>query len=141
MVEREALFKALNEALAQENACNIRYLTHATVLEGAYADTIGARLKEIAEDEREHAQELRDLIDYMGGDPTLDASKEHLVPAKELQEILDVNISEESKAVTMYRNILRTVDKFEMTWLYETLEDIIEDEEEHLYELRTLKGK
>ena len=44
------------------------------------------------------------------------------------------------KAITMYCNLLLQVDENLMTWLYETIEDILEDEEEHLYELRTLQG-
>ncbi len=129
----------LNDALAQEHACYIRYSTHATVINGPYAETISSRLKEIAEDERKHAQMLRDQIDYMGGEPTMKVSERDLKPAKELNAILSVNIDEEQGAIGMYREILKKVDEYQLTWLHETIEDILEDEEQHLYELRTLK--
>lgn len=141
MVDKQALLKLLNKALSQEHACNIRYSTHATVVSGPYADTIEDRLKEIADDERKHAQILRDQIDYLGGDPTMDVAKEDLRYAKELNDILAINIDEEEKAIGMYRGILKMVDELEMTWLHEAIEEIIEDEEEHLYELRTLRGR
>lgn len=36
MENQEKVLKLLNEALAQEHACQIRYLTHAAVLTGPY---------------------------------------------------------------------------------------------------------
>lgn len=141
MINIKEVLKRLNEALAMEYADNIRYSTHATVLRGPYAETVGDRLEEIAEDESEHAEHLRELIDYYGGDPAMNVSTQDLKPAKALETILDINIEAEKKAVSLYRNILKMVNVVETTWLYETLEDIIEDEEEHVYELQTLRGK
>ena len=54
-MDREKVLGLLNEALAQEHACQIRYRTHAAVVCGPYAEAVEDRLKEIAEDEKEHA--------------------------------------------------------------------------------------
>jgi bacterioferritin len=132
------LIKILNDALAQEHACQIRYLTHSAMITGPYAEAVETRLKEIAGDERAHADTLRDRITALGGTPTMEVSKDDLIPAKTLKEILDVNINEEKKAIALYRSLLKMVEHDEVI-LYEAIEHIIEDEQEHLEELERLK--
>ncbi len=137
-MEEKKLLKVLNEALAQEHACQIRYLTHAAVITGPYAEPISNRLKEIAEDEKEHAIKLRDRITALGGTPTMEVAREDLIPARTLKAILDVNLKEEDKAIALYRSILHAVGQ-EGESLYETIGDIIQDEQEHKEELERLK--
>lgn len=137
-MDKEKILKFLNDALAQEHACQIRYRTHAAVISGPYAEAVEGRLKEIAEDEKEHADTLRDRITALGGTPTMEVARDDLIPAKGLKEILDVNISEEKKAIAMYRSILKLVDHEEVI-LYEAIEHVIEDEQEHLEELDRLR--
>jgi bacterioferritin len=126
------------EALAQEHACQIRYLTHAAVLTGPYAEAVAARLTEIAGDEKEHASKLRDRITALGGTPVMDVAREDLIPARNLKEILDVNLKEEEKTIAFYRSLLRAVGQ-EGEILYEVIEDIIQDEQEHREELERLR--
>ncbi len=139
MTNKQQIIKMLNEALAQEHACQIRYLTHAAVITGPYAEPVASRLKEIAEDEKEHAIKLRDRITALGGTPTMEVAKGDLVPAKGLKEILRVNLKEEEKAIAFYRSILGAVGA-EGEILYETIEEIIQDEQEHKEELLRLRG-
>lgn len=138
MESKEKLLKMLNDALAQEHACQIRYLTHAAVITGPYAEAVANRLKEIAEDEKNHAIELRDRITALGGTPTMEIAKDDLIPAKTLKEILQVNLKEEEKAIKHYRSLLHAVAQ-EGEILYEAIEDIIKDEQEHKEELERLK--
>jgi bacterioferritin len=138
METSEKLLKALNDALAQEHACQIRYLTHAAVITGPYAEPVAKRLKEIAEDEKDHAIQLRDRITALGGTPTMEIAKEDLIPAKTLKEILQVNLKEEDKAIQLYRFILQLAGQ-EGGILYETVEDILQDEQEHKEELQRLQ--
>ena len=138
MANKEKLLKMLNDALAQEHACQIRYLTHAAVITGPYAEAVANRLKEIAEDEKNHAIQLRDRITALGGTPTMEIAKGDLIPAETLNEILLVNLKEEEKAIRLYCSILRAVGR-EGEILYETVEDIIKDEQEHKEELDRLK--
>ena len=139
MENNEKLLKMLNDALAQEHACQIRYLTHAAVITGPYAESVANRLKEIAEDEKEHANQLRDRITALGGTPTMEVAKEDLIQAKTLKEILQVNLKEEDKAIELYRSILRVAGQ-DGEILYETVEDILKDEQEHKEELARLQG-
>jgi bacterioferritin len=138
MENKEKLLKMLNNALAQEHACQIRYLTHAAVITGPYAELVANRLKEIAEDEKNHAIQLRDRITALGGTPTMEVDNKDLIHAKTLKEILDVNIREEEGAIQLYGSILEAVGH-EGAILFETVEDILKDEQEHKEELERLR--
>lgn len=138
MENKEKLLKILNEALAQEHACQIRYLTHAAVLTGPYAEVVATQLKEIAEDEKTHAIQLRDRITALGGTPTMEIANKDLIHAKGLKEILQVNIKEEEGAIKLYRSILNAVGH-EGGILFETIEDILKDEQEHKEQLERLQ--
>ncbi|QLH43751.1 MAG: ferritin-like domain-containing protein [Coxiellaceae bacterium] len=140
MNQNPELVKALNHMLEQEHACSIRYATHAVTVTGPYADSVAARLKEIAGDELRHAAELRQRIAELGGTPSMQVNVADLKQAKDLKEILAINIEEEKQAIDSYLKIFRTI-KPEDALLYETIQDIIKDEQEHLQELETLQGR
>jgi bacterioferritin len=137
-MDREKILEALNKALAQEHACFIRYKTHAAVITGPYAKPIREQLDEIAEDEETHARHLRDRITGLGGTPMMDIAAEDLIPATTLDEILRVNIEEEKKAIALYQELLNQIPR-EQRLLYETIEHILQDEQEHLEELERLR--
>lgn len=137
-MDKERVLTALNDALAQEYACYIRYVTHAAVITGPYAEAVASRLKEIAEDEEAHAQKLRDRITGLGGTPTMRVEEKDLIMASSLKEIIAVNLKEEDKAIEMYRSILKAIGE-EGELVYETIEDILQEEQEHKEELERLK--
>ncbi|MBI4564679.1 MAG: ferritin-like domain-containing protein [Planctomycetes bacterium] len=134
------MIEALNRMLAQEHACSIRYSTHAAVLTGPYAEAVARRLREIAADESEHAEKLRARITALGGTPTMKVQADDLREARTLQEILDVNIGEEKTAIEGYVKILEAIPPSNAI-LYETIEDVLRDEQEHLEELENLKPR
>ena len=138
-MDRDKIINALNEALAQEHGCYVRYKTHAAVITGPYAEAVANRLKEIAGDESDHAEKLRDRITALGGTPTMETAKEELIAATTLKQILAVNLKEEAKAIDRYKSILKMVDRTEDILLYEVIEDIIEEEQEHREELNRLQ--
>lgn len=129
---------ALNRMLSQEHACAIRYATHAAVVSGPYAEAVAARLKEIATDEQLHAEQLRDRIIGLGGTPTMDVRKEDLIPATSLSEIIDVNVKEEKDAIRNYTEILESLSPSNVI-LFQTVLEILRDEQEHLEELDALR--
>src|SRR5947207_6004043 len=138
-MDRDKIINALNEALAQEHGCYVRYKTHAAVITGPYVEAVANRLKEIAGDESDHAEKLRDRITALGGTPTMETAKEELIAATTLKQILAVNLKEEAKAINHYKSILNMVDRTEDILLYEVIEDIIEEEQEHREELNRLQ--
>ena len=138
MENHDRMLKMLNDALAQEHACQIRYLTHAAVITGPYAESVATRLNKIAEDEKTHARQLRDRITALAGTPTMKVATEDLISARTLKDILGVNIAEEEAAIKLYRSILDSVgDGGEI--LYKTIKNILKDEEQHKEELERLQ--
>jgi bacterioferritin len=131
------LVESLNRMLAQEHACAIRYATHAAVITGPYSETVAARLKEIGGDEVLHAEKLRQRILALGGTPTMEVRAEDLKPATTLDKILKVNIAEEQAAIRGYTEILETLPLSNVI-LFQTIQEIIRDEQEHLEELDAL---
>jgi bacterioferritin (cytochrome b1) len=91
---KEELVKMLNQALELEHGAMIQYLSHAELVDGLNAEPIIARLKEIADDERKHAEQFRELIGgYLGGVPSMGIAETH--PAKTLEQILKANLADE----------------------------------------------
>lgn len=134
----KALIDALNRMLSQEHACAIRYATHAAVVTGPYAEAVAARLKEISGDEVLHAEKLRDRILALGGTPTMEVRAEDLKPASALEDILNINIEEEKDAIQGYTEILDQISPSNVI-LFQTIQEIIRDEQEHLEELEVLR--
>jgi len=132
------IIDGLNKMLEQEHACAIRYATHAAVVSGPYSEAVMARLKEISGDEVTHAEKLRDRILALGGVPSMQISTKDLVAADKLEKILDINIAEEKDAIHSYTQLLKNIP-VENVILYQTIQEIIRDEQEHLEELEALQ--
>jgi bacterioferritin (cytochrome b1) len=139
------LITMLNQALELEHAARIQYLTHAEAVKGLYAEEIIDRLKEIAGDEAKHEEKFRKLIaSYLGGVPSMGLAATH--PAKQVKEILEINLKDEKTAAIFYRTIYQKVcdHKDELKEIFLTVEHeirhIILDEEEHATEIETLLG-
>ncbi len=145
MSVKEDLIKMLNRALELEHAARIQYLAHAELVKGLNAEPIIERLKEIASDEEKHEEIFRSLIaNYLNGEPSMGIAETY--EAKEIKEILEVNLKGEKDAIDFYKEIYRKVveNKSEFPYEFETLEHqirhVIIDEEEHVVELSTLLG-
>ena len=143
---KEELIKMLNQAQELEHQAMIQYLSHAELVDGLNAEPIIERLKEIADDERKHAELFRELIGgYLGGVPSMGIAEAH--PAKTLKEILEVNLADEKQAVDFYTEILNKIKamqvelKYEYFQLEHTVRHIIQDEQEHISELKVLMGQ
>ncbi len=136
-MDSKEMIGLLNEALAQEHACIIRYLTHAAVVKGVFHEPVKARLTEIATDEQGHAGLLRDRIVGLGGIPTTEVREIKMATA--IPKIITINMEEEKAAIAMYQSIQAKVPDSEVL-LRETVEQLIRDEQEHLQELTQLTG-
>ena len=143
---KEELVKMLNQALELEHQAMIQYLSHAELVDGLDSEPIIERLKEIADDERKHAELFRELIGgYLGGVPSMGMAKAH--PAKTVKEILETNLADEKQAVDFYTEILNKIKamqgelKYEYFQLEHTVRHIIQDEQEHISELKVLMGQ
>ncbi len=142
---KNQLIKMLNQALELEHAARIQYLTHVELVKGLNADGIIERLKEIASDEAKHEGMFRNMIgNYLEAEPSMGISPTH--KAKEITQILEVNLKDEKTAIDFYKTIYNKIveDKDALPYVFETLEHevrhIILDEQEHATELSVLLG-
>ncbi|MEI6080246.1 MAG: ferritin-like domain-containing protein [bacterium] len=142
---RQELVKMLNVALELEHAARIQYLAHAELIKGLNSEKIIERLKEIASDEEKHEGVFRNLVgNYLGGEPSMSLAETH--KAKEVADILKVNLKGEKDAIDFYKKIYKTVmdNKDALKYEFETLEHeirhVIVDEQEHVAELSNLLG-
>lgn|SRR3989338_2700945 len=140
---KEKIIQLLNQALELEHAAHIQYLSHAEIVDGANAEPIIARLREIAEDEKKHQDKFRKLIGLLGGVPAMEISRTH--PAKTVKEILEQNLKAEKEAVDVYKKIIEELKKEKCKGYYDFLIEhevrhVIIDEQEHITELELLQG-
>lgn len=141
----EELIQMLNQALRKEHAARIQYLAHAELIKGKNAEKLIERIKEIASDEEKHEGIFRNLIgNYLGGIPTMELDVTN--PAKNIDEILTINLQAEKDAIDFYKQIYQKIidNKESLQYTFITLEHevrhVIKEEEEHIAELSTLLG-
>lgn len=141
----EELITMMNQALLLEHAAYNQYLAHAELVKGLYAEKIIERIKEIASDEKKHAEKFRDLIgNYLYGEPTMLIGETH--KAKDIDSILKINLQDEKTAIDFYKQIYNKIveNKNNLPYTFVTLEHeirhIILDEEEHVAEISVLLG-
>ncbi|XAH24834.1 ferritin-like domain-containing protein [Xylophilus sp. GW821-FHT01B05] len=138
---REAIIKLLNDALATELVCVLRYKRHHFTADGLASPAIAKEFLVHANEEAAHADLLAERIVQLGGDP--DFSPESLTrrshadydDSKDLKSMLRANLVAERIAVEAYRQtILLLSDKDPTT--RRMLEGILAQEEEHADELK-----
>src|SRR6184192_4537612 len=67
--DRETVIKLLNEALATEIVCVLRYKRHYFMASGIHAEGVAAEFLEHANDEQGHADQIAARIVQLGGAP------------------------------------------------------------------------
>ena len=132
------LISLMNEGLAMEYASQIQYLTQAAITRGPYAEGLITRFKEIAQDEMEHANILRTRIAALGGVPTTKVGEIQI--HKDSLQAVKINLKYEKDTVAFYRKILNLIPHDEVI-LYEAIEHVLQDSQEHVEELERLVGK
>ena len=130
--------KLMNEGLEMEHASYIQYLTQAAITSGPYAEGLIARFEEIASDEAEHAKLLRARIVALGGVPTTRVGEIQI--HKDSMQAVKINLKYERDTVEFYRKLLNLIPHDDVI-LYEAIEHILEDSQEHVEELERLAGK
>ncbi len=137
-VDTKKLIALLNEGLEMEYASQIQYLTQAAITRGPYAEGLIARFEEIAADEAEHAKILRQRIAAIGGTPTTKVGEIQVHP--DSLKAVQINLKYERDTVDFYRKIFNQIPPDDPI-LYEAIEHILQDSQEHVEELERLAGK
>jgi bacterioferritin len=137
---RDDLVRLLNDALATELTCVLRYRRHYFTARSIASAAIADEFLVHANDELRHADKLAERIVQLGGEPDfhpdrmLGRSHADYDEALELPAMIRANLVAERVAVEAYRQLIRLVaDKDPTT--RKLLEEVLADEEEHADEL------
>jgi bacterioferritin len=141
--DRAAVIKVLNEALATEIVCNLRYRNNQLVAQGIHADAVAAEFMEHAAEEQVHADKIAARIVQLGGEPDMNPatllSRSHAdyTTSNNLRELLRENLIAERVAIETYAEIVRWLGEDDPT-TRRLIEWVLEQEEEHADDLASL---
>lgn len=132
----DRVITVLNEALATEIVCTLRYKQHYYAATGLKAEPVAAEFRKHAAEEQGHADSIAERISQLGGIPDLNPdtltgrSHAEFVTATELSEMIKENLVAERIAISSYTEIIRWLGDGDVT-TRRLLEDILAVEEEH----------
>lgn len=133
----------LNEALATEIVCVLRYMHHYFMATGVHAMSVRDEFKEHADAEREHADKIADRIQQLGGKPDfnpkslLERSASQYVEGSNLAEMVKEDLIAERIVIEIYTEMIRYFGDNDPTTRI-LIEGILCDEEEHASDLSDL---
>jgi len=142
--DRDTVLRLLNEALATELVCVLRYKRHYYMAGGAVAEAIKGELLQHANEEQGHADQLAQRIVELGGSPNFDpkglADRSHseYVEGETLAEMLAEDLIAERIAIESYREIIQYLGTKDST-TRRLFESILAVEEEHAEDLRSMR--
>jgi bacterioferritin len=139
---RKGVIQLLNDSLATELVCVLRYKRHHYTAHGLASPRIAEEFLVHAQEESKHADRIAKRIVQLGGEPdfapdTLSArSHADYDDSLDLKAMLRANLSAERVAIEAYSQFIKLVaDRDPGT--RRMLEDILADEQEHAEELET----
>jgi bacterioferritin len=138
--DRETVVKILNEALATELVCVLRYKRHYYMAEGLNAKGAQEEFLEHAQQEQQHADQIADRITQLDGDPDFNPdtlthrSHAEYKEGESLLEMIKEDLIAERIAIDSYREIINYLDNDDPV-TRRMLEEILATEEEHADDL------
>ncbi len=144
--DREAVISMLNDALATELVCVLRYKRHYYTASGLGNGPIKAEFLEHAEEEQEHADWLAERIVQLNGSPnfnpaTLTArSHAEYDDSEDIKGMIRANLIAERVAIESYRQMILAIGDKDPTTRH-LLTKIMAVEEEHADDMRDLLEK
>jgi bacterioferritin len=135
--------KVLNEALATEIVCVLRYRSHHYMAEGIHAKAVAAEFMEHAVEEQSHADWIATRIRQLGGKPEFNPagllSKSHseYQEGETLTEMVKEDLIAERVAIESYKEMIHYFAEKDPT-TRRLLEKILEVEEEHAEDMASI---
>lgn len=139
-LDRDQVVGVLNEALATEIVCVLRYQFHYFMATGIHSPAIADEFREHAEEEQEHAGRIAERIKQLGGKPEMDPSAIAKVSHTEYKEgvsLVDMireDLIAERIVIETYREMVRYFGQKDPV-SRRLMEEILAKEEEHADEL------
>lgn len=145
-VDRDTAIKILNEALATEIVCVLRYKRHYFMATGIHSEAVAAEFLQHANEEQGHADEIAARIVQIGGAPNLNpdglTSRSHAeyVEGETLLDMIKEDLVAERIAIDSYREMIKYFGSDDPT-SRRMLEGILAVEEEHADDLVSMLGE
>ena len=140
------VLKLLNEALATEIVCVLRYKRHQFMAKGLDSQSVADEFMEHAAEEQAHADQIAERITQLGGAPNFNpeglATRSHseYVEGTTLTDMIKEDLVAERVAVESYSEIVRYLGENDPT-SRRLMEEILAKEEEHADDMATLLDK
>ena len=141
--DRATVVKLLNEALATEIVCVLRYRRHYFMASGIHAEGVAAEFLQHSNDEQGHADLIAQRIVQLGGAPNfspeglLTRSHAEYVEGETLSDMIKEDLVAERIAIDSYRDIIKYLGNDDPT-TRRMMETILAVEEEHADDLVNL---
>ena len=141
--DKEKVIEVLNEVLATETVCTLRYRSHYFMATGIHASGVETEFLEHATDEQGHADLVAKRITELGGTPNLNpeglATRSHAQygTAETLTEMIKEDLIAERIAVATYSEIIRWLGNDDPT-TRRMMETLLATEEEHADDMAKL---
>lgn len=141
--DRDTVIRILNEALATEIVCVLRYKRHFYMATGINAQSVAAEFQQHATEEQTHADQIAARIVQLGGAPNLSPdglltrSHSEYVEGESLLDMIKEDLVAERVAIDSYGEMIRYLVNDDPT-TRRMLEGILAMEEEHADDLVSL---
>jgi len=141
--DRPQVLQLLNEALATELVCVLRYRRHHFMARGIHGKAVAAEFLMHSNEEQGHADQLAARIVQLGGEPDFSPdrlsqrSHAQYVPGESLADMIRENLVAERIAIDSYRDMVRYLGEQDPT-TSDLLKQILAVEEQHADELADL---
>jgi bacterioferritin len=141
--DREQVVKVLNEVLATEIVCNLRYRRHYYAASGLNAESVKGEFLQHATEEAQHADWIATRIVQLNGEPNFNpeglAARSHAQYAEgtDLPSMIKEDLIAERIAIETYSEIARWLGNDDPT-SRKLIEDILKVEEEHADDMKSL---
>jgi bacterioferritin len=139
----QTVIDLLNQALATEIVCVLRYKRHYYMASGIHAQAVADEFLEHANEEQGHADQIAERITQLGGAPDFNpvdlATRSHseYVEGTTLIEMMQEDLVAERVAIESYSEMVRYIGDKDPT-TRRLLESVLAMEEEHAEDLKTL---
>ena len=144
--DRETVIKLLNEALATEIVCVLRYRRHYFMASGINAESVAAEFLQHANEEQGHADQIAHRIVQLQGEPNfnpeglLTRSHAEYVEGTTLIDMIKEDLVAERIAIDSYRELITYFGNEDPT-SRRMMEEILAVEEEHADDLVNMLQK
>ncbi len=142
----DQVITVLNQVLASEMVCYLRYMQNAIVCEGIDREQVANMFQDHAAEELGHFRRVSDRINQLGGSPDMNpatmkerAHTQYSAPDDEtdLQGMIRENLIGERIVIEAYTEIIRWLGEADIT-SRRLIEHILKEEEDHADELNDL---